>query len=284
MANDTITSYSQPKAPQSAQDVLMLAFLFQATLCGFLFLPLAAFSYVLSKRWFPLANTAVRLLSTAIIFSWQLAAWFALLFWIRYFTILGAVTIAAFYVFFIFLNRRLFRPLFEWLKYDLAYIHQTYLAMRRNPVGAIAIAAFAILLIVVTARSIFLPVLGWDALTYHAFKAGLWVQAGGWTILDAPGGWEYYRTFFGGGELFSGWTLLFFPSGLLVSVPDVCFWLLLGLCLACLARHFGLSLLQAALVSMAGISTVEFTRLLGSGYTDICANLFLLCGLLFVLN
>ena len=58
-----------------------------------------------------------------------------------------------------------------------------------------------VLLLSVTAlRSLMLPTIGWDSITYHYVKAGMWVQSGGPITLDAPGGWSLYRSFLGGGE------------------------------------------------------------------------------------
>jgi hypothetical protein len=61
----------------------------------------------------------------------------------------------------------------------------------------------ALFMLLLVTRSLGLPLLGWDALTYHGLKAGLWVQQGRYFYdFNPPGGWEYYRTFFGGGELY----------------------------------------------------------------------------------
>lgn len=44
-------------------------------------------------------------------------------------------------------------------------------------------------------RSLHVPPLAWDDLTYHLPRAVFWVKAGGLEVYDAPGAWEYYRWF-----------------------------------------------------------------------------------------
>jgi hypothetical protein len=159
--------------------------------------------------------------------------------------------------------------------------------LRQESGGAawkIVLTAFVFLVLLLGTRALLLPLLGWDSLTYHAVKAGLWVQTGGWFTLDAPGGWEYYRSFFGGGELFTAWAMLFLHSDLLAGVPDLVFWLFLGLVSASVAREFGLGAMSAMLVAMAFLCAPELSRLVGSGYVDTCATGFLLSGFLFLIR
>ena len=135
-----------------------------------------------------------------------------------------------------------------------------------------------------TVRTLALPLLGWDTLTYHGVKAGMWVQTGGWTTLIAPGGWESCLTFFGGGEAFTAWAMLFLHCDLFAGIPDVFFWGLLGLMTTCLANEFGLPVRTAALVGLAFLCAVDLSRMVGSGYVDIRGNAFLLGGVLFLVR
>ncbi len=147
-----------------------------------------------------------------------------------------------------------------------------------------AMTGFSLLAVLLTVRTLALPLLGWDAITYHAVKAGMWVQSGRWTALIAPGGWESALTLFGGGEAFTAWAMLFLHHDLLAGIPDVFFWGLLGLTTAGLATEFGLPGRTSALVGLAFLCTIDLGRLVGSGYVDTCGNAFLLAGVLFLLR
>jgi hypothetical protein len=121
-------------------------------------------------------------------------------------------------------------------------------------------------------------------MTYHSLKAGQWVQEGAWTFLDAPGGWEYYKTFFGGGEVYAAWGLLFNRPGLLATIPDFIAWLMLGVVVFALCRQGNLSHKTSGLISISTISTFEFTKQISTGYIDTCGAFFFLAGFFFFIR
>ena len=130
-------------------------------------------------------------------------------------------------------------------------------------------------------RVLALPLLSWDTLTYHGLKAGSWVQTGGWLLLDAPGAWESYRSFLGGGEIFTAWAMLFLRSDALAGIPDIFFWLYLVVICSCLAVQAGLSRTSSFAVAAAIACSFEFSGLVGSGYVDTTATVFLLASIFF---
>ncbi len=262
----------------------MFTILIQITEASIFFFVLSSMSYLLCRRWFSTASVTVRLTATFVVLAWILSIGFAILMTLKIFTAWAAVVFA---IVVIIISHRLIWPpgkLFVGLKSDLILIRNAIADTGRDMGWWAILGCFLLLCTLMAIRSICLPLMGWDSLTYHAVKAGLWVQKGTWSILNAPGGWEYYRSFFGGGEIFTAWAQLFFRSDFLAAVPDFCFWLLMGLSIICLARKCGLERRHAVLISLAIICAPVFTRSVGSGYVDTCGNALLLCGFYFFLR
>ena len=130
--------------------------------------------------------------------------------------------------------------------------------------------------------SVLIIPMGWDTLTYHAVKAGLWVQEGQSISLAAPGGWAYYKNFFGGSEMLVAWAMLPFHSDLVAGLVDWVFWLGLGLAFWGLGREIGIAP-RLRLPCVAYLMTMPAVyRLVGSGYVESSLYFFLFAGLLFV--
>jgi hypothetical protein len=153
-----------------------------------------------------------------------------------------------------------------------------------RPVVRLIVAFLLFFLILHLLRGLALPLLGWDTLTYHGLKAGSWVQTGGWLLLDAPGAWESYRTFMGGGEVFTAWAMLFTSSDTLAGIPDIFFWLFLALVLFSLGIQSGVQRTTSLAVAAAFACTVEFNRLVGTGYVDTTGTAFLLSAIFFAIE
>ena len=151
-------------------------------------------------------------------------------------------------------------------------------------VGRVTTLCVLLLSALLAIRILALPILGWDSLTYHALKAGLWVQSRGWFALEAPGGWEYYRSFLGGGEVFTSWAMLFLHADILAGLPDLGFWLFLGLVCVCVAHLFGSSLRTSLLIAAAFLCSPALSGAVGSGYVDNCGSALLLGGFTFMLR
>ncbi|MDP8246487.1 MAG: hypothetical protein P9L94_20575 [Candidatus Hinthialibacter antarcticus] len=241
-------------------------------------------SYALSSRWLSNSPPTIRLVASFVIFSWSLSIGFSLLISLGLFKPIPALCFGLFAIIsarlFLWPNEGLFLPLYR----DFTSARNALAQISQGLAGWTVIGFFLLLSALFFARGLSLPLLGWDTLTYHALKAGLWVQTGGWHTLDAPGGWEYYRSFFGGGEVFTAWSMLFTHSDLLSAMPDIASWLLLGLISFCLLRQFGVSQRPSFFVSIALICCPPLSEMVGSGYVEITAYSFLLCGFLFLMR
>jgi len=261
----------------------LLSFLSGLTMQAVFLVSLGYTAYALGHRWFSGSPPGIRWCATGILFCWLLAILFSILMSARLFAPLPAAIAA---LIGLVLTCRV-RPGPKTCVHCLADDWSRFrdiIFQKGGPVQRMALACFLLLSALLTIRTLALPILGWDSLTYHSVKAGLWVQAGGWTTLNAPGGWESYRSFFGGGEVFTAWAMLFLHTDLFAGIPDLFFWGLLGLGTAGLARDFGMQKRAAVLVGMAFLCALDLTRMIGSGYVDTCANAFLLCGILFLVR
>ena len=130
-------------------------------------------------------------------------------------------------------------------------------------------APFAGLLL---ARSLLLPPLGWDWISYHGVRAALFVRDEAWTFPDAPGTWGLYRHYFAGSELLSAWTLLPFHSDLFASLGEWVQWVALGVAVAALGRLLRLGW-EATMVSATAAMFIPTVRLMvPSGYTELELN------------
>jgi len=126
-----------------------------------------------------------------------------------------------------------------------------------------------------------LPLLGWDTLTYHGVKAGMWVQNGGPTTMVAPGGWGHYRNFFGGGEALSAWAMLPFHNDLLAGFVEAVQWVLQGIALYALGKEFGIRIRYRWIGVGYALFIPALWLSVGSGYVEPGLNLALALGLLF---
>jgi hypothetical protein len=247
------------------------------------FISLGYIAYALCQRWFSGSPVVIRWCATGLLFCWLLSILFSVLMSVRMFAPVPAGIAAL--IGLVLSSRARTRPTIyaHALADDLSHGRDIF-ARKSNPVWGIALTCFLLLSALLTVRVLALPILGWDSLTYHGLKAGLWVQTKGWVDLNAPGGWEYYRSYFGGGEVFTAWAMLFLHSDFFAGIPDVFFWSLLGLTTACLAEEFGVSARTSLLLGMAFLCALDVSRMVGSGYVDTCATSFLLGGLLFLVR
>ena len=128
-------------------------------------------------------------------------------------------------------------------------------------------------------RALLLPPLGWDTLTYHAVKAGMWVQNGGVDSMVGTGPWGYYQNMLAGGEVFSAWAMLPLRADTLVTAVDVAQWLMLGFVLIVLARRLALRepFASAAAGFVLAIPTVKL--IVGSAYVELGLLLAVAVGL-----
>jgi hypothetical protein len=230
-------------------------------------------------RLLPFAPWPTRMLGAALIVCWLAALLFAILLSTRLFSPLPATLIAIVAARLARkLDRRPRQPLPMWgMPPRWAGDEQGLLARLALPFLFLLAGVLFVLCLVP-------PPLGWDSLTYHTTKASLWAQNMGWRTFDAPGGWEYYKTFLGGGEMFTAWAMMFFRGDFMAGVVDWAFWLLQGLVIHAIAVDSGVRKSSAFLLAAAACSSVEVARFVSSGYIDTCGTALLFTALHFSLR
>ncbi len=136
----------------------------------------------------------------------------------------------------------------------------------------------------IVGRALILPPMGWDTMTYHGVKAGLWVQSGGLLDLAVPGYWADYRHFPPGGEILGAWAMLPFGDDSAYLWVDLAVWLCLAAVLHALAKQFSVSVRSRPLLIAYLLTVPGLYFWIGSGYVDATVHLLLLGGLLFLLR
>lgn len=184
---------------------------------------------VLSARW---SATIVVGLWIATIGFHLLAATGILRFWVVMVAVACMVGMVRF-------SGYSFRTLINAMRHD-ELVLKNFLLLETNPLQKCLLIILAMGVLLVAGRGAILPPLSWDALTYHAVKAGMWAQSGQIRLMEAPGGWSHYRMFPGGGETLQALSMLPFHSDLLVCLVDFVEWLCLIPALFLLGRCVGL--------------------------------------------
>ncbi len=161
---------------------------------------------------------------------------------------------------------------------DIRFVGRIHRLCRDGPHRGVVLAFFVVCLPIVL-RPFVLPPLGWDTLTYHGVKAGMWVQHAGKLTMRGPGTWAYYATMWAGGEVFTSWAMLLFHGDLLAMAVDVAEWLALGLALMALARSIGVRepYASSAVVFALAVPTLRIS--VGSGYVEAALLMATFCGL-----
>jgi hypothetical protein len=144
---------------------------------------------------------------------------------------------------------------------------------------ALALCALPVLL-----HPLLVPPLGWDALTYHAAKAAMWVQDAGAMHLRAPGPWSFYATSFAGASVLTSWAMLPFHSDLLAGAAEPLQWIGLGFALWALARALGVREPLAGAASSFALALPALRLLIGSGYDEPLLCLCFIAGCMFALR
>lgn len=127
--------------------------------------------------------------------------------------------------------------------------------------GVLVLAASAL-------RGLAAPPLGWDALTYHLFRAGRWARDGHDAAQVAPGAWGYYEWFPRTGDSLWSWAFLGSRDGALLAVSGVA--VLLGVAggAYALARACGADRRDAVLAGGAVALTPAVANALTVAYVD----------------
>lgn len=238
-------------------------------------------AYGLARRVLPGAPVALRWSATTALGLWLCSAAFHLLLPLELFrlpvAVLGSVLLAA--------GFRLtggpgLREWWDQLARDLAWLPRCW-KLQSGPIERALFLGLLLAVLVTLARAALLPPLGWDAVTYHAPKAALWVQSGGPIGLEAPGGWGFYRHYFAGGEILYAWAMLVFSGDFAVGLVEVGIWLLLGVSIYALAQELGVRA-RYRLAGVAYVLALPSTRLaVGAGYVDLALTLACVLAVLF---
>lgn len=150
--------------------------------------------------------------------------------------------------------------------------------------GRGASAAFFVCASPILLRAVVAPPLGWDTFTYHALKAGMWVQGGGLDAMEGTGPWGYYRDMLGGGDIPFAWSLLSMHGDGLTGIFGVFQWLALGLCLVGLSRELGSRGRWPATIAGFLLALPTVRLVVGSAYVEIGLLLSFTAGLTLALR
>ncbi len=234
--------------------------------------------YALADRFFRPERLSVRW-SAAALFGLTISTLgFHAILWIGRFTLPAGLALSA--VLLVAAGRLL--PLSSFGRRFTADLADLTRGLRRWRDWRIAlVAVFALAALLTGAKTLLIPPMGWDTLTYHGVKAALWVQQGGPISFDAPGGWSIYRLYFGGSEIIPAWVMLPFRSDVLVPFSDWVVCMALGLVAYALARTLGLPRWTAATQAFFLLSIPAIHRSAGLVYAEPVIALAMLGAVLF---
>ncbi len=152
-----------------------------------------------------------------------------------------------------------------------------------EPFGKLLFFALFAGLCLLALRTLLLPPLGYDSLTYHATKAAFYAQTGDLLLPEYSGGWSIFRFFPPGKEVLQAWVMLPFSSDFLFGFLDVfdAVGLLLTavVLLRTLAPHA--SMRWQLLLGWVLLSIPLYWKLIGAGYTEQLLSIALLQAVLF---
>ncbi len=173
------------------------------------------------------------------------------------------------------LAARRLQPIAE-LRTDLA---QAVLRFKEVMVSPVRILFFLFLGLVCLRflRALVAPPLAWDSLTYHLFRAGHWVQSGGWSPILGPDFWSYMDFFQLNGDI--AWAMAMLPvSGdALLAFQGLFVWFSIWIGAYSAARSLGSTPAAAFLLSSTLAVTPAVACYAMSSYVN---NIVLACFLL----
>ena len=146
---------------------------------------------------------------------------------------------------------------------------------------AIILALLAAVVVARVLRGLVAPPLGWDALLYHLFRAGRWIQQGHDVVQAAPDTWGFCEYYPAAGDSFWSWPLLAATDGEFLAPAGLLIWIGLVLAAYSAARTLGarrkLSMLSALSIGF----TPAIANALTAGYIDTIGLTFFLLAMLF---
>jgi len=134
-------------------------------------------------------------------------------------------------------------------------------------VGPVALAAIVVVTLRIH-RGLVAPPLAWDALTYHLFRAGEWIQHHGHVAPQGPGAWRYYAHFPDVGDLVWAWAMLPVRGDMLLAPAGLMVWASCLCAVFAWARVIGAAEVPAALAALAIGLTPAVVNLITTAYVD----------------
>ena len=158
-------------------------------------------------------------------------------------------------------------PLAAAAALDARALRRLLKAHRGSP-ERISTVLFAVFAVPLALRTLVVPPLAWDTLTYHGLRAALWVQNGQYTFDPAPGSWGHYRHFFAGSEVLTAWAMLPMHGDLFAGLASAVQWAGVGLAGYAYARELGLREPYASTAAGVGLFIPTLQLLVGTGYVE----------------
>lgn len=152
------------------------------------------------------------------------------------------------------------------LRADLAALGARSRSALGGPWGLVAWPALAILG-VRALRGLVAPPLAWDALTYHLYKAGLWVQQGRFVEMDVPDAWSYNLAYPPSADLLWAWAMLG-RTDVLLPVATLLAWASVPVGAWAATRALGASRSGAGLAAVATGWAAAALNLATTAYVD----------------
>jgi hypothetical protein len=133
-------------------------------------------------------------------------------------------------------------------------------------------------------RTFYLPVLGWDWLTYHGLKAVTWMMGRDLSSLEIAGKWAAYQGLPAADQTVDALLMSFIRTDQLIGFKEFYEWVLLGIVLIKLGEQASLHPRAQLLVGMLVLSSRSVWSFVGSGYTDLSVSIALLSATIFVVE
>lgn len=242
-----------------------------------------AFLYIghgLTRRFFNPSIASVRWSVTILIALFAATMGFHTLAAVQQFRLLPAMALLAVVGLLIHRFVEPFEAFARGISADLRGLAEL-LRAHRTDWRIIPVIVLGCLALVSAAKTLLIPPLGWDSLTYHCVKPAMWVQTGGrLTMRDVPSGWNYFSLLVGDGETLTAWSMLPFHSDLLTSFLGSVLWGAVGLILFAAARYLGLSRWMGLMAAFFALFVPAIHRMIGAGYTEPVLEVYSLGALL----
>jgi hypothetical protein len=145
-----------------------------------------------------------------------------------------------------------------------------------------AAGAVGVVLTLRLLRGTVAPPLGWDALTYHLFHAGQWVQSGAFTSQAGPDALAVYAHMPPGGDIVWAWAMLPFRSDFPIALAGGLVWLTIVSAAYGLGRTLGAEARASFVTALVLGATPAVMGFVASGYVDNVDVALVLLGSVFL--